>query len=71
MQHTIPTSVLQSIPNLIDFPQERFWIDYDRDADVMYISFQRPQQATESKLTDDGDKGNELVGLTILEASSR
>ena len=43
MEAIVPESVLQAIPKLVGFPQERFWVDYDRDADVLYISFRRPQ----------------------------
>ncbi len=53
---------------------QRFWVDYDREADVLYISFQRPQKATDSKMTDDGIllryRDNQLVGITVLEAST-
>ncbi len=48
-------------------------IDYDKEADVLYISFKRPQRATDSEMLDNGVllryKDDELVGLTILEAS--
>lgn len=45
------------------------WIDYDSEADVLYLSFRKPQQATDSEL-----EGNiihhyhqgELVGLTVI-----
>jgi len=71
----MPNSVFQAVPFLIDFPAQRFWIDYDKEADVLYISFQRPQQATDSKMTDDGIlfryRGKQLVGITVLEASTR
>gem|GEM_PF-2600674 len=50
-------------------------MDYDREADVLYISFRRPQKATDTRVTDEGlllrYHGEELVGITILEASSR
>lgn len=63
------------MPFLIDFPTQRYWIDYDSEADVLYISFQRPQKATDSKMTDDGVllryRGKQLVGITVLEASTR
>lgn len=75
MQQTIPLSILQSVPFLLDFPQRRFWVDYDNEADVLYISFQRPQKTTDSELTDDGVilryRDEQLIGLTILEASTR
>ncbi len=54
---------------------ERFRVDYDREADLLYISFRRPQQATDTTVTDEGllfrYHGKELVGITVLEASTR
>lgn len=54
---------------------EHFSVDYDREADVLYISFRRPQKATDTRMTDEGlllrYHGEDLVGITILEASSR
>ncbi len=51
------------------------WIDHDAEADVLYISFQRPQRATDSNMREDGiilhRRGKQIVGLTILEASKR
>jgi uncharacterized protein YuzE len=68
-------AVTQAIPLLLGFPKKRFWVDYDREADVLYISFRRPQHASDTQMTEDGlllryhDK--ELVGITVLEASTR
>ena len=49
------------------------WIDYDREADVLYISFKRPQKATDSEMLDNGVllryREDELIGITVLEAS--
>jgi len=71
----IPSSVFQAVPLLIDFPAQRFWVDYDSEADVLYISFRRPQKATDTEMTDEGIllryRGSELVGITILDASAR
>ena len=54
---------------------KHLWVDYDEEADVLYISFERPQDATDTEMTDDGIllryRGDKLVGLTILEASKR
>jgi uncharacterized protein YuzE len=67
-------SAAQAVP-LIPFPRRRFWVDYDQEADVLYISFQRPQQATETETTDEGIPlrylGKRLVGMAILNASTR
>ena len=67
--------ILRSLQYLTDFPTQRFWVDYDQAADVLYISFHRPQEATDSHMSEDGIlyryRGDELVGLTILDVSTR
>ena len=67
--------ILKALPSMLRVPARRFWVDYDEEADVMYISFRRPQRASESKMREDGiiirTRGKEVVGLTILEASAR
>jgi uncharacterized protein YuzE len=68
-------SISRIVPLLIDFPARRFEVDYDKEADVLYISLRRPQKATSTKMTDDGMllryQGEQLVGVTILDASTR
>jgi len=49
----------------------KIWIDYDKEADVLYISFRRPQDARDSEM--EGDiihhyDGDQLVGITVLNA---
>ena len=67
--------ILEAVPKLIGLPRTSMWIDYDAEADVLYLSFQRPQRATDSEMRNDGivvhRRGKQIVGLTILEASSR
>ncbi len=69
------TAVSQAVPLLLGFPAQRFWVDYDRDADVLYISFQHPQKATDTQMTDEGIllryRSKQLVGITVLDASTR
>ncbi|MGC8810799.1 MAG: DUF2283 domain-containing protein [bacterium] len=52
--------------------KERMWIDYDKVADVLY---KKPQKATDAEMLKSGIliryRGDEVVGLTILEASQR
>jgi uncharacterized protein YuzE len=68
--------ISEAVPHLIRLPTGRAWIDYDREADVLYISLSRPQKATDTELLDDEGillryRGKELVGITILDASQR
>ncbi len=50
----------------------RAWIDYDKEADAAYISFEKLQRATDSEMLDNGvivrKRGKKIVGLTILHA---
>jgi uncharacterized protein YuzE len=68
-------NVLVAVPGLVGLPARRFWSDYDSDADVLYLSFERPQKATDSVMRDDGIllryRGRKLIGLTVFEASKR
>jgi uncharacterized protein YuzE len=59
-----------------DAPPHRYISSsYDAEADVLYISFKQPSEATDSELTDDDVivryEGDEVIGLTILHASKR
>ena len=63
------------IEQLIALPARQMWTDYDSQADVLYISFRKPQQADDSLMEDDGNiyhyRGEELVGITVLNASQK
>ncbi|MCG3132896.1 MAG: hypothetical protein FLDDKLPJ_03763 [Phycisphaerae bacterium] len=69
------TRLLDAVPALIGMPSKRIVVDYDTEADVLYVSFERPQKATDSELRDDGvmirRRGKRIVGITVLEASKR
>ncbi len=50
----------------------QMWIDYDEEADVLYISLEKPQHADDSIMEDDvivHKRKNKIVGLTFLHAS--
>jgi uncharacterized protein YuzE len=64
--------IFQSIPLIREYPSDHVWIDYDREADVLYISFEKPQKATESVLKGNvliRKRNGKIVGITILNAS--
>jgi len=67
--------LLEIARHAVKLPMRSVWLDYDAEADVLYVSLRRPQQATQSRLLDDGVilrfRGKELVGVTILDASRR
>jgi len=61
--------------DLTKLPVKHIWVDYDKEADVLYLSFRKPQRAKKTVETDDDvlirTDGNQIVGITILNASSR
>ena len=75
MRHETARSIFEALPSLVGMPVRRYWVDYDNEADVLYISFARPQKATDTEATNDGlllrYRDEEIVGVTVLDASTR
>jgi uncharacterized protein YuzE len=65
--------IIKMVPHVVKSTQKRIWIDYDEEADVLYINFVYPPKAVEHEEEENGivknydEKGN-LVGLTIIAA---
>ena len=61
--------------DLTKLPVKHIWVDYDKEADVLYLTFRKPQRAKKTVETDDDvlirTDGDQIVGITILNASSR
>jgi len=70
-------SYLKFIPLLQELPKRPFSLLYDAEADVLYIDFYNPPKSSDdTELTDDDliiryGQGDDVVGLTVLNASSR
>lgn len=67
--------LLKAVSHLVKLPRTRMWLDYDMEADVLYLHFEEVPGSTHSESREDGIildyRGSHLVGLTILEASRR
>lgn len=67
--------LLQAVTHLVRLPKRQMWLDYDATADVLYLHFTDRPSASHSEMRDDGIildfAEDELVGLTVLEASHR
>ncbi|MGB2695003.1 MAG: DUF2283 domain-containing protein [Dehalococcoidia bacterium] len=72
METTVVERVTQALPLLLSHRQ--FEWDYDKEADVLYITFEKVE-ATDSELSDDDVllryRDGELIGVTVLHASTR
>jgi uncharacterized protein YuzE len=58
---------------LLEWKKSSVWIDYDKEVDVLYISFVKRQKADDSIMGDDGKiyhyKDEKIVGITVPNAS--
>jgi len=63
------------VPHLLGIPHKKIWVDYDEEADVLYVNFKRPSRADDSELTDDDviirREEGEVVGMTFLNAAKK
>jgi len=60
---------------IMKIPMKHMWDDYDREADVLYVSFRKPQRAKKTIELDEDilvrKDGKEIVGITIINASTK
>jgi len=60
-------------PTLLE--HKNMWTNYDEEAGVLYIEFEKPSCADDSEITDDDIiiryKGDLVVGITVLYAKKR
>jgi len=71
MEKGIIKEVGKLVPSMMKIAKQ-MWIDFDKEADVLYISFEKPQHAEDSEMEGNiimHKRENKLVGLTILHAS--
>lgn len=71
---TITDAVLNLIPHLLRLPSSQIWYDYVEEADVLYISFRKPQHADKSEMEDNiitHYAGEQIVGVTVIGASDQ
>lgn len=65
-------NIIKAIPYLTSLPIDHMWMDYDREADVLYITFNR-EPADDTEMSDENIlfryKGDKLVGITVIGAS--
>ncbi len=70
----IEKEIQHILPHIRKAKLKQLYVDYDEAADVMYISFEKPQNATDTETREDGTllryRGKRLVGITILNYST-
>jgi uncharacterized protein YuzE len=67
--------IYEIIPHIKKLGTRNIWFDFDEEADVFYVSLERPQRATDTDILDDGTflrlRGKKVVGVTITNFSKK
>ncbi len=67
--------IFKSIPHLKKTGVKHLWFDFDKEADVLYINLERPQQATDTDVLEEGVflrmKEDKVIGITITNISKK
>ncbi len=72
---TIVKELFKALPHLKKIGAKNLWFDFDEEADVLYLSLERPQNATDTDILENGIflrlRGKKVVGITITNFSRR
>jgi uncharacterized protein YuzE len=67
--------IFEALPHIKKVGADHLWFDFDQEADVLYVSLERPQRATDTDILEDGIflrlRGKSLVGITITNMSKK
>jgi len=67
--------IFQAVPYIKKIGAKHIWFDFDEEADVLYISLERPQNATDTDILEDGVflrlRDKKVVGITITNLSKK
>ena len=67
--------IFEALPYIKKVGAKHLWFDFDEKADVLYISLERPQRATDTDILENGIflrlRGKEIVGITITNISKK
>jgi uncharacterized protein YuzE len=69
------SALLRAARSLIRLPENHLTVDYDEEADVLYINYGEPRTATHTREIKPGIavryRGSKVIGVTLLDASKR
>ncbi len=72
---TVIKEIFEALPHLKKVGAKHLWFDFDEEADVLYVSLERPQNATDTDMLEDGIfirlRGKKIVGITITNFSRK
>jgi uncharacterized protein YuzE len=67
--------IFEALPHIKKAGAKHLWFDFDQKADVLYVSLERPQRATDTDILEEGIflrlRGKKVVGITITNISKK
>lgn len=67
--------IFEAVPHIRKIGAKHLWFDFDYEADVLYVSLERPQRATDTDILEDGVflrlRDKKVVGMTITNVSKK
>lgn len=67
--------IFEAVPHIRKIGAKHLWFDFDYEADVLYVSLDRPQRATDTDILEDGVflrlRDEKIVGMTITDVSKK
>ena len=75
METTAVKEIFKALPHIKKVGVKHLWFDFDKEADVLYVSLERPQRATDTDILEEGVflrlRGKKVVGITITSISKK
>ncbi len=72
---SVVNEIFEALPHIKKVGAKHIWFDFDDEADVLYVSLERPQRGTDTDILEDGTflrlRGKKVVGLTITNVSKK
>lgn len=67
--------IFEAVSHIKKIGAKHLWFDFDEEADVLYVSLERPQRATDTDILEDGTfvrlRDKKIVGITITNVSKK
>lgn len=67
--------IFEALPHIKKIGAKHIWFDFDEEADVLYVGLEKPQNATDTDILENGIflrlRGKKIVGITITNVSKR
>lgn len=72
---TAVKEIFQALPHIKKVSAKHIWFDFEKEAEVLYIRLEKPQNTTDMDILEDDVflrlRGKKVVGITITNVSKK